>query len=107
MGIFAGAEWVSDPTGTALTMKASDRLAVWFGSVLSLVVGVWGLASVPLPIGLIGGAVAAVFGLAFGVLAILSHAWGRWRKTALAGIAVSGLALVIAAAEVVYLLLAD
>jgi len=74
---------------------------------LSIVVGVWGLASVALPFGVIGGAVAALFGLSFGVLAILGHAWGRWRKTALAGIAVSSLALVVAAAEVVYVVLAE
>ena len=55
----------------------------------------------------IGGAAAALFGLAFGAIALLGHAWGRWRKTALAGIAVSALALLGAAAEVVYFVLAE
>jgi len=47
------------------------------------------------PIGAIGGAGAAVLGIAFGVLALVSHAWGRWRTVALAGLAISILALVV------------
>jgi hypothetical protein len=90
-----------------VAMHASDRAAVWLGSILSVVVGVWALGSVALPFGVIGGAVAALFGLAFGGLAVLAHAWGRWRKTALVGIAVSSLALLVAAAEVVYVVLAE
>jgi hypothetical protein len=77
-------------------------LAAWLGSILSVVVGVWALVSVALPFGLIGGAVAALFGLAFGVLALFARARGRWRKIAVAGIAISTLALLVAAAEVVY-----
>ena len=67
----------------------------------------WALVSVALPFGLIGGAVAALFGLAFGVLALFAHAWGRWRKIAVVGIAISTLALLVAAAEVVYVVLSD
>ena len=48
-----------------------------------------------------GGSVAAFFGLAFGFLALATPAWGRWRKTAVTGIAVSSLALLVGAAEVV------
>ena len=88
-------------------MHASDRAAVWLGSILSVVLGVWALGSVALPFGVIGGAVAALFGLAFGALAVLAHAWGGWRKTALVGIAMSILALLVAAAEVVYVVLAE
>jgi hypothetical protein len=88
-------------------MDASDRAAVWLGSVLSLAVGVWALGSLALPFGVMGGAVAALFGLAFGGLAVLAHAWGGWRKTALVGIAISTLALLLATAEVVYFVLAE
>jgi len=88
-------------------MDASDRVAVWLGSVLSVGVGVWALGSLALPFGVVSGAVAALFGLAFGGLAVLAHAWGGWRKTALVGIAVSTLALLVAAAEVVYFVLAE
>jgi hypothetical protein len=88
-------------------MHASDRAAIWLGSVLSVVVGVWALGSVALPFGLIGGAVAALFGLAFGGVAVLAHARGRWRKTAFVGIAISSLALLVAAAEVVYFVVAE
>ena len=88
-------------------MQASDRAAVWLGSVLSVVVGVWALGSVALPFGLIGGAVAALFGLAFGGLAVLARARGRWRKTAFIGIAISTLALLVAAAEVIYFVVAE
>lgn len=94
-------------------MQASDRAAAWgdraavrLGSLLSVVVGIWALASLALPWGLVGGAAAALFGLAFGGIALRAHAWGRWRKTALVGIAVSGLALQGAVAEVVYFVFA-
>jgi hypothetical protein len=60
-----------------------------------------------LPFGPIGGAVGALFGLVFGGLAVLAHAWGGWRKAALVGIAISILALLVAAAEVVYIVLAE
>ena len=69
-------------------MSRSDRAAVRLGSVLSVLVGVWALFSVLFPFGLIGGAVGALFGLVFGVLALFARAWGRWRKTAVAGIAI-------------------
>ena len=49
----------------------------------------------------------ALFGVAFGGIAVLAHAWGGWRKTALVGIAISILALLVAAAEVVYVVLAE
>ena len=84
-------------------MKTSDRLAARLGAILSIVVAIWSLlAVVAIPLGVIGGAVAAAFGLVFGVLALLSHAWGRWRKTALVGIAISSLALLVFAAEIVF-----
>lgn len=83
-------------------MCASNRAAVWLGSTLSAVVGVWALGSMALPFGLVAGTAAALFGLAFGILAVLANAGGRWRTTALVGIATSGLALFVAAAEVVY-----
>jgi membrane associated rhomboid family serine protease len=88
-------------------VQASDRAAVRLGSILSVVVGVWALGSVAVPFGVIGGAAAALFGLIFGGLAILARAWGRWRKTALVGIAISGVALLVAAAEVVHAVLVD
>jgi MFS family permease len=81
-------------------MHAGDRAAVRLGSVLSVAVGVWALGTVALPFGVIGGAVAALFGLVFGVLAVRAHAWGGWRKAALVGIAISILAVLVAAAEV-------
>ena len=88
-------------------MGASERAAVRLASVLSVVVGLWGLGSVALPFGVVGGAAAALFGLTFGLLAIRTQAWGRWRKAALVGIGVSGLTLVVAAGEVVYLVIAE
>lgn len=88
-------------------MQASDRATVWLGSVLSIVVGVWALGSLALPFGVIGGAAAALFGLAFGGLAVRARAWAGWRKTALVGIAISSLALLVAAAELVYFVLAE
>jgi hypothetical protein len=84
-------------------MKTSDRLAARLGSILSITLALWGLAFVAFPFGEIGGAGAAVFGLLFGVLSLHSHAWGRWRKTALAGVAISSLALLVFAAEIVLL----
>ena len=88
-------------------MSRSDRVTAWLGAVLSVFVGVWALGSLALPFGLVGGAVAALFGLAFGVLALFARAWGRWRKIAVAGIAISTLALLVAAAEVVYFVLSE
>ena len=88
-------------------MTRSDRAAARLGSVLSIFVGAWALVSVALPFGRIGGAVAALFGLTFGVIALLAHAWGRWRKIAVAGIAISTCAFVVAAAEVVYVVLSE
>lgn len=82
-------------------MRTSDRLAVRLESILSVVLGVWGLVVMPLPFGAVGGTGAAAFGLVFGVLALLSHAWGRWRKAALVGIAISCLALLVLAGELV------
>jgi hypothetical protein len=88
-------------------MRASDRAAVCVASPLSVVVGVWALGSVVFPFGVIGGAAAAAFGLAFGGLAIRAQAWGRWRKTAFVGIGASCLALLIALAEVLYVVLVE
>lgn len=50
---------------------------------------------------------AALFGLTFGVLAILSDAWGRWRRTAFVGIGLSSLALLVAVGEFVYVVIAE
>jgi len=88
-------------------VKASDRAAVRLGAVLSVVGAVWALGALALPLGVIGGTVTALLSLVFGGLAVRAHAWGGWRKTALVGIGISGLALVLAVAEVVYLVLAD
>jgi hypothetical protein len=76
-------------------MKPSDRLTVWLGSTLSIFLAVWGLLFVAFPFGSIGGAIAAAFGLVFGVLALASNAWGRWRTTAITGIVISSLTLLI------------
>jgi hypothetical protein len=62
---------------------------------LSVFLSVWGLLFVGFPLGGVGGAGAALFGLLFGVLALLSGAWGRWRRTALIGIALGSFALVV------------
>lgn len=86
-------------------MGTSNRVAVWLGSILSVVVGAWAVLSMASPFGVVAGTAAALFGLAFGVLALLAAAADRWRKTALVGIAASSLALVVAAAEVVYAVL--
>ena len=83
-------------------MKASDGLAARLGATLSILLGLWGLAFAATPIGAVGGAGAAVFGLAFGVLALLGHTWGRWRKAAVAGMAISILALVVFAVFVLF-----
>ena len=82
-------------------MRTSDRLAARLASISSVVLGVYGLAVMPIPFGVVAGSVTALFGLAFGVLGLLANARGRWRTAARAGIAISGLALVVAAAEVV------
>ena len=84
-------------------MKASERLAARLGAVLSVIIGLWGLAFAATPVGSVGGAAAALFGLAFGAVALLSHAWGRWRLTALTGIAISILALLVFAVFVLLL----
>ena len=60
------------------------------------------LLSMASPFGIVAGTAAALFGLTFGALAVAAHARGGWRKTALVGITTSGLALFIAAAEIVY-----
>ena len=60
---------------------------------LSAFTSTWGLLTVGF--GLVGGAVAALFGVVFGILALLSGAWGRWRRTALVGIALGSLTLVV------------
>ena len=73
----------------------SDRLAARVSAGLSVVLSVWGLLFVGFPFGEVGGAAAAGFGLLFGVLALLSGAWGRWRQAALIGIALAGLALAV------------
>jgi hypothetical protein len=88
-------------------MHASDRLVVWLSSTLSVVVGVWALGSVALPFGVLGGGAAALFGLAFGALAVRAQAWGRWRKDAFVGVGANSLALLVALAEVVYVLVAE
>jgi hypothetical protein len=86
-------------------MNASDRLAARLGSVLSPVLGLWGLAFVASPFGAVGGPGAALFGLVFGALAMVAHAWGRWRTTALAGITISTLTLLVFALEIVVFVL--
>ena len=83
-------------------MKANDRLTARLGTILSVPFGLWGLAFAATPIGAIGGAGAAVFGLAFGVLALHGRAWGRWRQAALAGITISALALVVFAVFILF-----
>jgi hypothetical protein len=83
------------PKRNPIVVKANHGLPARLGAILSVVLGLWGLAFAATPIGAVGGASAAVFGIAFGVLALLSHAWGRWRKVALAGLAISILALVV------------
>jgi len=88
-------------------MGASERAAGRLGSVLSVAVGVWGLGSVAFPFRLVGGAAAALFELTFGVLAIRTSAWARRRKTALVGIGISSLTLLVAAAEVVYFVISE
>jgi hypothetical protein len=49
---------------------------------------------------------AALFGLAFGGLAVLAHARDRWRTTAVVGVAINSLALLVAVGEVVYFVVA-
>jgi hypothetical protein len=88
-------------------MPRSERASVRLASVLSVLVGLWGLGSVALPLGLVGGAAAALFGLTFGILAIRAKAWGRWRAAALVGIAIGGLAVLVAAGEVVYFVIVN
>jgi hypothetical protein len=72
-------------------MTVATRIA----SILSILFALWGLAFVAMPFGAIGGAGAAVFGLAFGALALHGRPRGRWRKSALTGVAVSILALAV------------
>jgi hypothetical protein len=91
------------PTRNQIGVKASERLSARLGAILSVILALWGLAFAATPLGAVGGAVAAVFGLAFGATALLSHAWGRWRLTALAGIGISILALLVFAVFVLLL----
>jgi membrane associated rhomboid family serine protease len=74
------------------------RPAAWLGSILSVVVGAWALLSMASPFGVVAGTAAALFGLAFGVLAVHANAADRWRQTALVGIGASCLTLLIALA---------
>ena len=84
-------------------MNANERLAARLGAVLSVILALWGIAFAATPLGAVGGAIAAIFGLAFGAVALLSHAWGRWRQMALAGIGISILALLVFAVFVLLL----
>jgi len=93
------------PRGT-LWDAASDRAAVWVGSILSVGVGVWALVSLASPFGPVGG-VAALLSLAFGGLAVLAHARDRWRMTAVVGVAINSLALLVAGGEVVCFVVAE
>jgi hypothetical protein len=88
-------------------MRTGDRAAVKLGSVLSVVAGVWALGTVVLPFGVIAGSATALFGLAFGGLAVPAHAWGGWRKAAFVGIAMSTLTLLFVAALLVYVVVAE
>jgi hypothetical protein len=85
----------------------SDRVAAWLRSILSVVVGAWALLSMASPFGLVAGTATALFGLGFGVLAVLANAAARWRKIAFVGIGASCLALLIALAEVLYVVLVE
>jgi hypothetical protein len=76
-------------------MRPYDRFATKLASILSLASALWGLASVASPLGAVGGGGAAIFGVLFGVFALRGQASGRWRKTALAGIAAGSLALAV------------
>lgn len=60
-----------------------------------------------LPFGVVAGTAAALFGLAFGVLAVLADPAARWRKAAFVGIGASCLALLIALAEILYVVLVE
>jgi len=95
--------WAVPPT----TLEQVEVFAARLAAVLSVLAGAWSLPLLALPFGVVGGGFVALFGLAFGVLALLAPAGGGWRKAALAGIAVSGLALVGAIAELVYFVLSD
>jgi hypothetical protein len=66
-----------------------------------------GLLFVATPLGAVGGAAAALFGLALGFVALRSGASGRWRRTALAGIAMGSLALAVFGVLAAYVLLTD
>jgi hypothetical protein len=88
-------------------MGVRDRATVRLCSVLSILVGLWGLASLPFPFGVVGGVGAALCGLGFGVLSVDAHAWGRWRRAALVGIAISSITFLGGLAEVAYFVIAD
>jgi hypothetical protein len=77
-------------------MTAATRIA----AILSILFALWGLASVATLFGAVGGAGAAVFGVAFGALALHGRPRGRWRTTALAGVATGALALAVFAVVV-------
>jgi membrane associated rhomboid family serine protease len=93
--------------GNPVHVGTSNRAAVWLGSTLSVVAGAWAVLSMASPFGVVAGTAAALFGLAFGALALLANAAHRWRKTALVGIATSSLALLVAAAELVSAVLVE
>jgi hypothetical protein len=83
-------------------MRTSERVAARLEAILSVVLGIWGLVVMPFPFAVVGGAGAAVCGLVLGVLALLTPAWGRWRKAAFVGIAISCLALLVLVGEIVF-----
>jgi hypothetical protein len=85
-------------------VRTSDRWTARVGSILSAFISVWGLLAVGgIPYGSIAGAVAAVFAVAFGLIALANHAWGRWRKVAIAGIAIGVVTLLIFAVLLAFL----
>jgi hypothetical protein len=88
-------------------VDTGNRAAAWLGSILSVVAGAWALLSMASPFGVVAGTAAALFGLAFGVLAVLANAVARWRKLAFVGIGASCLALLIALAELLYVVLVE
>ena len=94
-------------SGKPVGVGTGNRAAAWLGSILSVVVGAWALLSMASPFGVVAGTAAALFGLAFGVLAVLANAAGRWRQTAFVGIGASCLTLLIALAEVLYVVLVE
>lgn len=88
-------------------MNTGNRAAAWLGSILSVALGVWALLSMATPFGLIAGPVTALFGLAFGVLAVFAGGAGRVRRTAFVGVGASCLTLLLALVEVAYVVLVE